>query len=61
MIDVNSGVCTSLCFGDDDIEYSEFQSYLYRLENLCLDNIKKIHVPKNCITKLRGLGENLLA
>ncbi len=57
MIDIDySNICSSSCFGDDDIGYSEFQSYLYRLENLCLDNIHKIHVPENCINKLRELG-----
>lgn len=59
MIDIDySNICSSSCFGDDDIGYSEFQSYLYRLENLCLDNIHKIHVPENCINKLRELGED---
>ena len=58
MIAVDSGICSSLCFGDNDVGYSEFQSYLYRLENLCLDNIEKIHVPQNCVTRLRELGEN---
>lgn len=56
--DMDSDVCLSLCFGDDDVGYSEFQSYLYRLRDLCLDNIHKIHVPQNCITRLRELGEN---
>jgi len=59
MIDIDSNICSSsCCFGDDDIGYSEFQSYLYRLENLCLDNIHKIHVPEDCINKLRELGKD---
>lgn len=58
MINIYSGICLSSCFGDDDIGYSEFQSYLYRLRDLCLNNIHKIHVPSNCIAKLRELGKD---
>lgn len=55
MVEFDSTVSFCSCF-DDDIGYSELQSYIYRLENLSLDNIWKIGVTQECYSKLKELG-----
>lgn len=55
MVESGSTVSFCSCF-DDDIGYSELQSYIYRLENLSLDSIWRIGVTSECHKRLKELG-----